>query len=130
MKEDAIGSWADVETLLKSRPLGAVLRVPKSWLEHPRAHGMRLGVGIPAGQRVDYVKRLDESTRLEVEDYRQHYMARLNVVDSHRFSERHMSSTMSGVLVGAVLGGALGRTERALVAGAAVGGVLWSALRK
>lgn len=130
MRDEAIGSWVDVETLLKTRPPGTLLKVPRSWLDHPRAHGMRNGFSVPSGQFADYVKRLDETTSLEVAAYRGHYMARLHVVDLRRSPQRHAAQAMSGVVLGAVLGGVLGRTEHALAAGAAVGGVLWAALRR
>lgn len=130
MSDEAIGSWADVETILRTRPPGTLLKVPRAWLEHPRAHGMRTGFSVPSGQVADYCKRLDETTRFEVAAYRAHYMARLQVIDSRRSQQRQAAQAMSGVVLGAVLGGALGRTEHALVAGAAVGGVLWAAFRR
>lgn len=130
MRDEAIGSWADVETLLRTRPPGTLLKVPRSWLDHPSSHGMRTGFSMPSGQVADYVKRLDETTSLEVAAYRGHYMARLHVVDSLGTQQGRAGRAMGGVVLGAALGGTLGRSEQALVAGAAVGGVLWEAFRR
>ena len=62
MTEPSIGSWSDVATLLRERPTGTLLRVPKGWLEHPKAFGMKACVGLPLGQTNDFWKRLDDTT--------------------------------------------------------------------
>lgn len=126
MKPARIGSWRDVEDLLRSRPPDTVLSVPRSWVEHPSAHGMKVSFGLPTGQIADYVKRLDESTGLEVTAFHRHYLARLVATPPGPRNEGccRGAGLGNGVALGALLGAALGRSDRAVVVGAALGGLL------
>jgi hypothetical protein len=131
MKPTRIGSWGDVEALLRDRPPDTVLTVPRSWVEHPSAHGMKASFGLPAGQLADYVKRLDETTGLEVAAFQRHYTARLVVTEAPPRNEGsgHGGALGNGVALGALLGAALGRSDRAVVVGAALGCLLSAGAR-
>lgn len=126
MTPTRIGSWRDVEALLRDRPPDTVLTVPRSWVEHPTAHGMKVSFGLPTGQIADYVKRLDETTGLEVTAFQRHYLARLVVTALPPRNESCCRTRVLGnsVALGALLGAALGRSDRAVVVGAALGGLL------
>jgi hypothetical protein len=86
---------------------------------------MKVSLGLPAGQVADFVKRIDETTGLEVTAFQGHYIARLFEIEpgpNPRAAARGPSPALgNGVALGALLGAALGRTERALVVGAALG---------
>lgn len=71
MTEPAIATWSDVEALLAAAAPGAVMRVPRGWLPHPRAEGLRPAVGLPLGQEADFV-RPSAGARLHVERHRRH----------------------------------------------------------
>lgn len=124
MSEGRIGSWGDVATLLRDRPPGTLLKVPKSWVGHPSAFGMRTWFDLPAGQAADYSKRLDDVTRLEVATYQRHYVARIHVSEPPQPTVPRRTPRLSGIVVGAILGAALGRSEQALLTGAAVGAAI------
>ena len=124
MNVPQIGSWSDVEALLKTRPAGTLLSVPKPWVEHPRAHGMSVGFGLPLGQVADYFKRLDDGTSLQVAAFERHYVARLEVSPPRGSTTRNDTTLLRGIALGAILGASLGRSEQSLMTGAAFGGIV------
>ena len=93
VKLPTIGCWADVEMLLRDRPAGVLLRVPRGWLEHPRAHGMKASAAWPAGQVIDYWKKLDDKLGLHVSAYHSFYMVRLQYIDDEMLAGRGKART-------------------------------------
>lgn len=126
MKSSTIESWEDVERVLGEQPLGTLLRLPRGWLAHPTAHGMRSVASPPEGQLADYCKRLTAGGRLYVREFRNWYeVHREPPVATHGPTSEggDQAIARNGVALGASMGGALGKTEAAFMVGALLGGL-------
>lgn len=62
-------TWKDVIARLRSESPGAVVRVLVSEIEHPLHDGMVSATTEPVGQRMDFLKVLDERTGCHVRDF-------------------------------------------------------------
>ena len=124
MTSPAVGSWPEVEELLRTRPPGTMLRVPRRWLDHPRTFDMKASLALPVGQVADYWKRLDERTGIHVAAFKEHYLVQLQEAAAEARDSPRCDALGRGAALGALLGAALGKTERAVVMGAALGGLV------
>ena len=126
----SIGSWYDVEYELRHHSSGALLKLPKGWLPHPRVAGMRPSVGLPVGQSADYRLTLNDGAGLHVQDHGDHYLAHIDEVDPDSSLFEHLRRDTPGMFVGgcsalgAVVGAAAGRSKASTAVGAAVGGLV------
>lgn len=124
MRELAIKSWNDVETLLKHRPPETYLKLPRGWLSHPRTFGMKLGVGLPAGQSVEYFKPLEDGSKLRASAYESYYLVNLQRSEHLHtcVSELGRSVIAQSIAIGAFVGASLGQKQAPMMVGALLGG--------
>lgn len=129
MSSPTVGSWSDVVELLRQRPAGTLLKLPRGWLEHPRVFEMTPTRGLPLGQRNDYWKRLDDQEGLQVTSFENYHVAQLQPLRpaederAERAGEPIHCASAMGVLIGALIG----QDVPALVVGAALGAAVESA---
>jgi hypothetical protein len=122
--------WHEVAHVLAAQPPGSVLRVPKHQVEHPSAAGLSTSIGLPLGQRADFRFQYSDSTGLHVRDFGPHYEGRLDRIHPNwEFlaqcrGEARGSHVAALAALGALAGTLLGRKPEAVLAGAAIGGLL------
>ncbi len=122
--------WHEVAQLLAAQPAGAVLRVQKHQVEHPSAAGLVASMGLPVGQRSDFRWPQGIPVGLHVRDFGAHYEACLERTDAARRLVEQLGTATRGnhvaamAALGALAGTLLGKKPEAVLAGAAVGGLL------
>lgn len=122
--------WHEVAQLLTAQPAGAVLRLQKHQVEHPSAAGLVASMGLPIGQRSDFRWSHGSAVGLHVRDFGAHYEAYLERTDAARRlveqlgTQAHGSHVAAMAALGALAGTLLGKKPEAVLAGAAVGGLL------
>ncbi|MEQ8767595.1 MAG: hypothetical protein RL885_27060 [Planctomycetota bacterium] len=120
--------WQDVASQLVTHPAGALVRLNPYQVEHPCDAGLVLSVGLPVGQRADYRLDLGDETRLAVQDFGTHYLARLERAPSAAALEKALQETpgtsvVGMIAIGVLAGLALSRSKDGAIAGAAIGGL-------
>jgi hypothetical protein len=118
-----IWTWSDVTARLAAEPEGTRLRLPRPQVQHPLDGGLRRGVDLPVGQRADFRMACGERT-LCVQDFGSHYEAFFGATGASSVGAAYngepgaatgalcalvLAGTREAVLVGALLGAALGR---------------------
>jgi hypothetical protein len=120
--------WADIAENLKVRPPGALVRVEKHRVQHPRDGGLHLSAGLPVGQQADYRMSYPGCGGLHVRDFGAYYVAHLDRVNPACDPLGHVLEDVphfaGGVAVGALIGLLFGRSKEALVAGAVIGAAI------
>jgi hypothetical protein len=93
--------WQAVVDALFQQPQGAVARIPASQIWHPVSAGMRQTVAFPVGQRATYAIPLTDTWSLHVDDFGEHYDARLSICVTPAPAEPSIPRTPvnNGVLV-------------------------------
>lgn len=130
MRRRTIRTWVDAARVLASQQQGAVLRVRKGTLPHPEVAGMRESIGLPEGQHADFRKLLRGGRGFHVKDFGRYYEAHVDEVHPDVSALEHLRQDAPDVYVsgsialGAVVGTAIGKTPRAALVGAAIGGLL------
>jgi hypothetical protein len=84
---------------------------------------MAPSIGLPEGQSASYRKVLRDGADLTVMDFGGHYEIRIDAVVASPADET-ASIIAGGTALGALVGSAFGRSKDAVLAAAAVGGVL------
>jgi len=132
-------TWREVISALSAEPKGAVARVPKGFLPHPSAAGMKESIGLPVGQTADFRLLLASGAGFHVQDHGTHYEAHIDEVHPDVDPFEHVRKDAPGTFIvgsaalGAMVGGAIGRKgEFALVGAAlgALGGLLLAAVQE
>jgi hypothetical protein len=122
--------WHEVAQLLAAQPPGTVLRIQRHQVEHPGAAGLATSVAFPFGQRADFRSRDASQIGLYVRDFGPYYEAHLEGIQpSYAHDVRppgasHGNHIAAMSALGALTGILLGRKPEAILAGAAVGGLL------
>lgn len=122
--------WPEVAQLLEAQPAGAVLRVKKHQVEHPSAGGLLPSIGLPVGQRSDFRAQYWPHVALHVRDFGGHYEACLDRAHPTQSLVEQLGKDARGshvaalAALGALAGTLLGKKPEAVLAGAAVGGLL------
>jgi hypothetical protein len=122
--------WSEVAQLLATQPPRTVLRVQKHQVEHPNAAGLATSIGFPFGQRADFRFRYSDCTGLHVRDFGPYYEAYVDRANQDVDLTEQLLTDVRGshfaamAALGAFVGTLLGRKPGAVIAGAAVGGVL------
>lgn len=121
-------SWAQVALYLQQQPPGTLVRLHASQVEHPLDAGMSQSLGMPTGQRADYRLDVSDDWRLAVLDFGIHYDAWLESIVKRSALENALrespgSTVMGATALGALLGLAVGRSERSALTGAVIGGL-------
>lgn len=120
--------WVGVAAVLRRQPLGSIVRLPPARVEHPRAAGMALAIGVPVGQRADYRLDVGGGHDLVVSEFAHGFEARLEVRPALAHFDRALrdspgSSVVGMIAAGALVGLALGRSKDSALAGATIGGL-------
>lgn len=120
--------WQNVASQLVTHREGVLVRLNPHQVEHPRDAGLVLSFGIPVGQRADYRLDLGDGTRLAVQDFGTHYLARLERLPSAAAFEKALQATpgtsvVGMIALGALAGLALSRGKDGAIVGATIGGL-------
>jgi hypothetical protein len=128
MNDGFVYTWSDIARHLGAQPYGAVLRVEKYQVQHPRDAGMKPSMGLPLGQRGDWRFPAPGCGGLHVRDFLDCYTAHLDRVNPVCDPVGHVVSDTpqiaGGLALGALLGLALGKSKEAALVGALFGGIL------
>lgn len=119
-------TWDELLDLMEDRGFGAV-EVRKGVLPHPKTYGLRPTLGMPDGRVGDYWTGFDDGSSLHVRDHGRFYEVVFSPPRPHlvQAAQDAPAATIGGgAAVGAAVGAAFGRTANAVLAGAAVGGLL------
>ena len=120
--------WAQVARRLVASAPGVSLAYAKSVLPHPRQAGARVSVGLPAGQVADYRFAPDGDCRgMHVHEYPDRWVVHLDQVHPECDVVEHLrldapgTWCLSGAILGAAAGAALGKNSGAVLVGAGIG---------
>ena len=122
-------SWTEVLSILRSYSPGTSIKVPKGMLPHPTTFAMQPSMGLPAGQVGDYRRQLVDGAGLHARDYGGYYLVHIDRVHPAVNPVEHLRRDAPGVfvassaVVGSAVGGLIGRSKEAALAGAAIAGV-------
>jgi hypothetical protein len=122
--------WQQIVEGLAAQGSDASARIESHRIEHPRDGGLTPTFGLPRGQRATFRARLSDGSTLSVDDFGGYYEARINraVPKIERPAPPAADDALGSVLgmsaLGALLGLALGQSERSAMTGALVGGAL------
>ena len=121
-------TWNQIAISLRGSAPGAIMRVEKHQVPHPRDAGMTMSLGLPLGQTTDFRMPFPNCGGLHVRDFGTHYEAHLDQRNPHCDPVGHAvvdtPAVAGAVALGALAGIALGRSKESLFVGAAIGGVL------
>jgi hypothetical protein len=120
--------WTVVAAILRAQPAGSIAWLPPARVEHPRAAGMTLTMGLPVGQRADYRLDVGGGQELVVTEFAHGFEARLDrrptVSDFESVLRNTPGTSVVGLIAaGALIGLALGRSKDSALVGATIGGV-------
>lgn len=124
--------WADILEHLQEH--GGELSVSRFAVPHPRAIGMRRGMGLPKGQRAHWRLQLKDGSGLHVHEHDRVFNAHVDRVDPRTSLVGHLRHDVGPLYIatvavaGAVVGHALGGRQGAAV-GAMAGAVLGTLTR-
>ena len=122
--------WNSIALAVLPKPLGSKWRVEKHLVPHPLDAGLRMSIGLPAGQIADYRLRLPDCRGLHVQDFSTHYLVHIDRTDpgcdlvQHLVSDTPGTYLASAALVGGLLGALLGRSDKSMLAGALLGAAI------
>lgn len=120
-------TWREVIATLSAESKGAVARIPKGLLPHPRTAGMKESIGLPVGQTADFRLMLASGAGFHVQDHGTHYEAHIDEVHPDVNPFEHLRKDAPGTFIagsaalGAMVGSAIGRKGEAAWVGAALG---------
>lgn len=123
-------TWRRIGLQLARHPPGTVWRIEKHLVPHPEDDGLQPSIGLPIGQSADFRLRLPNCLGLHVHDFGRHYQAHVDRVHpdcgvvEHLRRDAPEAYLTAGVALGALLGALLGKKSDAVLAGAALGGLL------
>jgi hypothetical protein len=123
-------SWTAITRTVLTKPPGTKWPVRKHQVPHPIDAGMRMSTGLPAGQLADYRLKLPDCSGLHVQDYGTHYLVHWDRTDpgcdlvAHLVRDAPGTYIAGATLIGGLVGALLGRSDKAMLAGALVGAAL------
>lgn len=132
-------TWDEVVDQLADRPWRTRVRLEKNALPHPLAVGLQRSTGMPEGQIADYRWLLKNGVGLHVKDFGTHYEAHLDEVHPAVDAVEHLRQDApevyvgGAVVLGALVGGLVGRGGKGALVGAAfmgLGALFLAALAK
>jgi hypothetical protein len=122
--------WTMIARTVLTKPAGTKWPVRKHRVLHPLDVGMRVSTGLPAGQFADYRLKLVDCSGLHVQDYGDHYLVHWDRTDPACDLVQHLVQDAPGTylagatLLGGLVGALLGRSDKAMVAGALIGAAI------
>lgn len=122
--------WTTIARAVLTKPAGTKWPVMKHHVPHPLDAGMRVSTGLPAGQLADYRFKLADCSGLHVQDYGNRYLVHWDRTDPACDLVQHLVQDAPGTylagatLLGGLIGALLGRSDKAMAAGALIGAAI------
>src|SRR5258706_7508223 len=101
-------TWSGIASYLSTQPHGAVARIEKHQVQHPRDAGMKPSLGLPVGQSTDWRYKYPTCAGLHVRDFGSFYSAHLDRVNPTCDPVGHLVSDTPQIAGGLAFGALLG----------------------